>query len=115
MHGVFTIASRGPNVTGAAQELEALRGWRSGVSFMLELGDVAAPLLRSLFARVSAAISWLLVTLIGRSLGLVFRGVRESLGRGGRPAGQRPVSGQGQHAAQGRATQSRHFWWPTAA
>ena len=30
-------------------------------------------------ARVSAAISWLLVRLIGRALGLVFKGVKQSL------------------------------------
>ena len=53
------------------------------MSLSLELGDFAVPLLHSVFARVSAAVSWLLVTLIGRSLGLVFRGVRESLAGGG--------------------------------
>ena len=62
------------------QELDDLKGWRGAVSFVLEFGDVAMPLLRSLFSRLSAAVSWLLVTLIGRSLGLVFRGVRESFG-----------------------------------
>lgn len=81
------------------QELDDLRGWRSAVSFMLEFGDVATPLLRSLFSRLSAAVSWLLVTLIGRSLGLVFRGVRESFGgrsgkqeEKGNPAGRRAAA-----------------------
>ncbi len=67
------------------QELDDLKGWRGAVSFVLEFGDIAAPLLRSLFSRLGAAVSWLLVTLIGRSLGLVFRGVRESFaGRSGK-------------------------------
>ena len=37
------------------------------------------PLLSGLLARASAFASWLLVRLIGRSLGLVYRGVRQSL------------------------------------
>ena len=47
------------------------------MGLVLELNDVGAPLLRALFARISDAISWLLTTLIGRSLGLIFRGVRQ--------------------------------------
>ena len=71
--------------SGNVQELDDLKGWRSAVSFLLEFGDVATPFLRSLLSRLSAAVSWLLVTLIGRSLGLVFRGVRESFaGRSGK-------------------------------
>ena len=62
-----------------AQELAALRGWRYAASLALEAGDVAGPLLSGLLARASAFASWLLVRLIGRSLGLVYRGVRQSL------------------------------------
>ena len=61
------------------QELAALRGWRYAASLALEALDVAGPLLARLLARASAAASWLLVRLIGRSLGLVYRGVRQSL------------------------------------
>ena len=71
------------------QELDDLKGWRRAVSILLEFGDIATPLLRSLASRLGAAVSWLLVTLIGRSLGLVFRGVRESFGgRSGRQRGK---------------------------
>ena len=74
------------------------------VSLALELGDVAVPLLQSAFARVSAAISWLLVILIGRSLGLVFRGVRESL------AGGKGAERQGPAV---RGPRQGPSWWPT--
>ena len=63
------------------KELEALTGWCSAMCLILEMNDVAMPLLHSLFTRLSAALSWLLTTLIGRSLGLVFRGVRQSFRR----------------------------------
>ncbi len=65
--------------THTAQELEALRGGRYAASLALEALDVAAPLLAGLLARAGAAASWLLVRLIGRALGLVYRGVRQSL------------------------------------
>lgn len=65
--------------TLALQELEALTGWRYTVGFMLEAADMVLPIFRSCMARVSAAISWLLVKLIGRALGLVYRGVKQSL------------------------------------
>ena len=61
------------------QELEALTGWKYSVSFMLEAADMILPIFRSCMARVSAAISWLLVKLIGRALGLIYRGVKQSL------------------------------------
>ena len=49
------------------------------MSFLLEAADVLLPIFRSCMARVSAAISWLLVKLIGRALGLIYRGVKQSL------------------------------------
>lgn len=61
------------------QELEALNGWKYTVSLLLEAGDIALPIFKSCMARVSAAISWLLVKLIGRALGLIYRGVKQSL------------------------------------
>lgn len=88
-----------------AQELEGLTGWRSLVCLLLELADVAAPILGSVFARLSTAMSWLLVILIGRSLGLVFRGVRESLNKGDKGPGA-------QRAAAGRPKQ-KQSWWPS--
>lgn len=68
------------------QELEALTGWSAAMCLLLEVNDVAAPLLRSLFARVSTALQWLLTALIGRGLGLIFRGVRQSFRR--QPSGR---------------------------
>lgn len=62
-----------------SQELGELRGWRYAVSLALEALDVAAPLAAGLLARAGAAASWLLVALIGRSLGLMYRGVRQSI------------------------------------
>ena len=85
------------------QELEELTGWRSLVCLLLELADVAAPILGSAFARLSTAVSWLLVILIGRSLGLVFRGVRESLNREGKGPVTRPAP-----AGEQRQKES---WW----
>lgn len=61
------------------KELESLKGWKYIVSLLLEAGDIALPIFKNCMARVSAAISWLLVTLIGRALGLIYRGVKQSL------------------------------------
>lgn len=61
------------------QELEALKGWKYCLSFLLELADILFPVARSCMARVSSAVSWLLVKLIGRALGLVYKGVKQSL------------------------------------
>jgi Protein of unknown function (DUF3685) len=63
------------------QELEALAGWNAAICLLMEVNDVAAPLLHRLFTHVSAALQWLLTALIGRSLGLIFRGVRQSFRR----------------------------------
>ena len=41
--------------------------------------DVATPLVRAAFLRASAFASWLLIALIGRGLGLIYRGIRQSL------------------------------------
>jgi hypothetical protein len=61
------------------QELESLKGWKYIVSLLLEAGDIVLPIFRNCMARISAAISWLLVKLIGRALGLIYRGVKQSL------------------------------------
>ncbi len=68
------------------QELDALRGPAAAMCLLLEVNDVGAPLLRNLARRLGAAISWLLTILIGRSLGLIMRGVRQSFVRGPGPA-----------------------------
>ncbi len=61
------------------QELSSLTGLRYYYSTALEAFDFLAPLLERLFSRIGDAMSWLLVRLIGRSLGLIYRGVKESL------------------------------------
>lgn len=62
------------------KELRALTGWRYYYSLVLELSDIAMPFARVVVARVSAAVSYFWVSMIGRSLGLIFSGIRQSLG-----------------------------------
>ncbi|XP_073154652.1 uncharacterized protein [Henckelia pumila] len=61
------------------KELRALTGWRYYFSLFLELADIAMPFVRTVVAKVSDAISFFLVSLIGRSLGLIYSGIRQSL------------------------------------
>jgi hypothetical protein len=67
------------------QELNNLSGWKATLSTCMEVGDVLAPLLTGLADRLSRLISWLLVSLIGRGLGLIYKGIRQSMSgaRGG--------------------------------
>uniref|UniRef100_A0A1D1ZA61 Ycf55-like protein n=1 Tax=Anthurium amnicola TaxID=1678845 RepID=A0A1D1ZA61_9ARAE len=62
------------------KELRALTGWRYYFSLFLELSDVAMPLFRVVFTKASNAVSFFLTSLIGRSLGLIYTGIRQSLG-----------------------------------
>ena len=78
-----------------ARELNSLSGWQTRMSTAMEIGDVVAPLLSRLFARVSRFVSWLLVSLVGRGLGLIYKGVRESLRGGGSGAGRDGGDGGG--------------------
>ena len=48
-------------------------------SLLLELSDISMPLIRAVIDKVSNAISFFLVCLIGRSLGLIYTGIRQSL------------------------------------
>ncbi|XP_011083125.1 uncharacterized protein LOC105165720 [Sesamum indicum] len=61
------------------KELRALTGWRYYYSLFLELADITMPFVRTVVAKVSDAISFFLVCLIGRSLGLIYSGIRNSL------------------------------------
>ncbi|XP_054783731.1 uncharacterized protein LOC129290775 isoform X2 [Prosopis cineraria] len=61
------------------KELRALTGWRYYFSLFLEFSDIAMPLIRAIIDKVSEAISFFLVCLIGRSLGLIYTGIRQSL------------------------------------
>ncbi|KAF8693237.1 hypothetical protein HU200_038619 [Digitaria exilis] len=62
------------------KELRALTGWRYYFSLFLELSDIAMPFLRAAVSKVGAAVSYFWVSMIGRSLGLIFSGIRQSLG-----------------------------------
>ncbi|KAJ4728506.1 Phosphoglycolate phosphatase [Melia azedarach] len=61
------------------KELRALTGWRYYFSLFLELSDISMPFIRAVFDKISNAISFFLVCLIGRSLGLIYTGIRQSL------------------------------------
>lgn len=61
-----------------SRELQVLRGGRLVYSLFLELSDVLGPVLKTLFKKLSEIISFLLVALIGRALGLIYRGIRQS-------------------------------------
>ncbi|XVF21404.1 hypothetical protein REPUB_Repub12eG0087600 [Reevesia pubescens] len=61
------------------KELRALTGWRYYFSLFLEFSDISMPMVRAIIDKVSNAISFFLVCLIGRSLGLIYTGIRQSL------------------------------------
>ena len=61
------------------EELDRLRGPRLWASMALECADVATPLLRAFWTRLGGGVSWLLVSFIGRALGLVWAGISMSL------------------------------------
>ncbi|KAL9669994.1 hypothetical protein QQ045_007544 [Rhodiola kirilowii] len=60
-------------------ELRALSGWRYYFSLFLELSDITLPMIKTMILKVSNAISFFLVSLIGRSLGLIYTGIRQSI------------------------------------
>ncbi|GKU86090.1 hypothetical protein SLEP1_g662 [Rubroshorea leprosula] len=61
------------------KELRALTGWRYYFSLLIEFADITMPIVRAIIDKVSNAISFFLVCLIGRSLGLIYTGIRQSL------------------------------------
>ncbi|KAM0026727.1 hypothetical protein Hdeb2414_s0020g00561481 [Helianthus debilis subsp. tardiflorus] len=61
------------------KELRALVGWRYYFSLFLEMADITMPFVRTLVTKISDAVSFFLVCLIGRSLGLIYTGIRQSL------------------------------------
>ena len=63
-------------------ELAQVRGLKMIVSMFLEFADVVVPVAQSALNNAKQFSSWLLVTLIGRSLGLVYRGIKESMNGG---------------------------------
>lgn len=63
------------------RELRALSGWRYYFSLYLEFSDICGPLLNKVLTKLGEGLSFLLVILIGRSLGLVYRGICQSVQR----------------------------------
>ncbi|XP_031501505.1 uncharacterized protein LOC116265131 [Nymphaea colorata] len=61
------------------KELRALTGWMYYFSLYLEFSDIAMPFVKVVLDKVSSAISFFFVCLIGRSLGLIYTGIRQSL------------------------------------
>ncbi|KAM1458378.1 hypothetical protein ACFX13_036290 [Malus domestica] len=61
------------------KELRALTGWRYYFSLFLELYDISMPLIRAVVDNISRGLSFFLKCLIGRSLGLIYTGIRQSL------------------------------------
>nr|CAD1820120.1 unnamed protein product [Ananas comosus var. bracteatus] len=64
------------------KELRALTGWRYYFSLVLEFSDITMPFLRAVCTKISNAVSFFLVCMIGRSVGLIFTGIRQSLAGG---------------------------------
>ncbi|XP_008776216.2 uncharacterized protein LOC103696383 isoform X1 [Phoenix dactylifera] len=62
------------------KELRALTGWRYYFSLYLEFSDITMPFARAVFTKIRGAVSFFLMCMIGRSLGLIFNGIRQSLG-----------------------------------
>ena len=60
-------------------ELDQVRGARMLMSMFLEVADIVVPIAKSTLNNAKNFSSWLLVTLIGRSLGLVYRGIKDSM------------------------------------
>ena len=79
-------------------EQRELTGWRYAISLALELADVLAPAVAILVSRIGSALSFFLVALIGRSLGLVWKGVRNAVDDG---------AGDG----ESRDSRERWRWW----
>jgi hypothetical protein len=73
----------------------------AAASLLLEGADLLSPLLRALWRRATAAVSWLLVALVGRAVALVRRGMQlgssqAAAGAGGAGGEKRPRQEQPQ-------------------
>ncbi|MCL7049341.1 hypothetical protein MKW94_012100 [Papaver nudicaule] len=76
----YVVISQLSMAVKRTEELRALTGWRYYFSLFLEFYDISMPLVKAIFGKISSAISFFLVSLIGRSLGLIYSGIRQSLG-----------------------------------
>lgn len=87
-HFIFIYCSilfvSSPSSIKLQQSLTISYGWfvccrRYYFSLFLELSDIGMPFIRAIINKVTDAISFFLVCLIGRSLGLIYTGIRQSL------------------------------------
>ncbi|XP_057534562.1 uncharacterized protein LOC130812930 [Amaranthus tricolor] len=76
---LYSIVSPFPLTLKRTKELRALQGWKYYFSLIIELSDIAVPMVKAIVSQVRTAISFFLVSLIGRSVGLVYTGIRQSL------------------------------------
>ena len=74
-----------------SEEFRSLTGVQAWVGLWLETWDVAGPVVHRVVAYLTRAVSFLLVSLIGQSLGLVYRGVLQSLRGADRQKPPRPA------------------------
>ena len=63
------------------QELRQLGWWQQQVALLLEARDAIAPQMQSLIRRIGDLMVVLLTRIIGRSIGLIGRGVAQGMGR----------------------------------
>lgn len=75
----YSVVSHFSLTLKRTRELRALKGWKYYFSLILELSDIAVPMVKVVVSQVRNAISFFLVSLIGRSVGLVYTGIRQSL------------------------------------
>ena len=61
-------------------QLDELKGGRLLTSLLYEVSDVSYPLLRAFLERAGKIISFVLVTVIGQAIGLVFLGIKLAIG-----------------------------------
>ncbi|KAL6499576.1 hypothetical protein OROGR_027486 [Orobanche gracilis] len=75
----FVVISHVSVPVKRTKELRALIGWRYYFSLFLEFTDITMPFVKAVVAKVRDLATFFLVCLIGRSLGLIFSGIRNSL------------------------------------
>ena len=107
-YGVWSFTRDGGLVEGSLRmprqrQLGRLRGLRRLVGLTIEAADVAIPLMKRVLSFVNEGISSLLVLVIGRGIGLVVRGVRESITREGSSGARgREAGGKGGGRGNGK-------------
>lgn len=62
-----------------SEELEKLKGWGLGFSYFLEALDALEPIFKTVLKKLGDLVSFFLVQLIGRSVGLIIKGIQTSI------------------------------------